>query len=92
MMSMRTRCAVLVVGLLAVMATLPAAAVYRVSPKRAGGPEVVFEASAVVATAATPGSTVYFASLSLKGGDYLITVEKPAGEVTADANGWRASR
>jgi hypothetical protein len=73
--------------MLAVMAAMPAGAVYRMSPKRAGGPEVGFEAGAAVATGATPGATVYFASLSLKGGDYVITVEKPAGVATADVNG-----
>jgi len=71
-----------------ILAALPGeGALYRRSPIRAGGPAVVFEDAAVVASGLAPGATVYFASLSLKGGDYLITVEKPAGQATADAGG-----
>jgi hypothetical protein len=65
----------------------PARAISRVSPKRVGGPSVTFDSGTVVAAQATPGSTVYFASLSLKGGDYVITVEKPTGQATADPIG-----
>ncbi len=72
------------------MAALPAlAASYppRTFPKRAGGPAVAFTESAVVAHGATPGSTVYFAGVTLGAGDYVIRVERSAGSTVADGEG-----
>jgi hypothetical protein len=72
------------------MTALPAlAASYppRTFPKRAGGPAVSFTDSAVVARGATPGSTLYFAGMTLGAGDYVIRVERSAGSAVADAEG-----
>lgn len=55
-------------------------------PKRAGGPAMSFEETAIVLTGATGGATLYVAGVSFAPG-YQTVVQSEAGVVTADAAG-----
>ena len=66
---------------------ISASAIPQTFPKRAGGPILTFTADGVRASGATPGATLYFAGVSLVGGNYTLRVEKTAGSATADASG-----
>ena len=60
----------------------------RRGPQKAGGPDVAISATAITVTHATPGATIYFASVSIfSAGDFLVNVERPGGSAVADASG-----
>ena len=68
-------------------ATSVAAGTPRAFPKRAGGPSVMFDGSAVLAAGATPGATVYFAGVSLSSVDYMLRAERTAASAIAATDG-----
>ena len=56
-------------------------------PTRAGGPAITFAEDSVTLSGATPGATLYVASVSLGSANYQTVVGNEAGVVSADAAG-----
>src|SRR5437763_2577384 len=56
-------------------------------PTSDGGPDLAFSNVAITATKATAGATVYFAGVSLYGGNYTLRTEAPGGTAVAGNDG-----